>query len=403
MDFSPDLLSAVVDHARRELRRMEAGEVPAPLRRVAAASGPKLAPPLARRLITEIDQNDWLRERLAETWDGEPEEPGSLFLVRPDGWQERLGELAAQTAASRDASRLAELERELAEARAEVEKSRRRAKRVQREAELAVAEAEKRVMAARSATKDQRQSGVEGVETLRREVAQLRRTVEELSRDLESSRERVRGLRSELLRTRRAARPQASGPAAAGVWSGDDPLHRARLLDEIRSAFAPAVEFVEPQLPLEETELELPVGTRPDDRSGVLWLLSVERPLVLIVDGYNVTHLLHSGRGAEPAARERLNRDLARLRRLATQPMRVVVVYDSSVAGGTTVAAASGGVEVRFTADGRTADDEVLDLAAELGAAAAVVSSDRRVREGAERLGALGLWSESLVDWIRSG
>ncbi|HEY5578375.1 MAG TPA: hypothetical protein VIL12_01660, partial [Acidimicrobiia bacterium] len=59
-----------------------------------------------------------------------------------------------------------------------------------------------------------------------------------------------------------------------------------------------------------------------------------------------------------------------------------------------------GGIEVRFTVAGVLADEEILNLVSRLEGQMVVVSSDRVVREGAEELGALGLWSEALAGWI---
>ncbi len=377
--------------------------MPAALRRVAGYSGPKLPPPLAQRLLGEIDSNDWVREFMAEGWDpaGADAEASTLFLLRPDGWEVSLEARAAAIEQTRTADRVAALERELAEMREENERNRRRARQVQREAELAIAEADRRVTAARSASVGQRHEEQEEITALAREVAALRRALDEAAHDVEASRERVRALRSELLRAKRAARP-APTPTGPRVWAAADPLARARILDEVRAAYAPASEFAEVQLPLDSGPLQLPAGISPDRAGAVGWLLESRRALVWIVDGYNVTHQLSPELATDARTRERLNRDLGRLRGLAIATPRVVVVYDSSLAGTTTAAAGPGGIEVRFTAHGHSADDEILEMAAELDGAAVVISSDRQVRESAQRLGALGIWTEALVDWIRT-
>ena len=100
---------------------------------------------------------------------------------------------------------------------------------------------------------------------------------------------------------------------------------------------------------------------------------------MLIVDGYNVSFLLEPDRFNASDSRRRLDGDLARLRRLAGTPVRIIVVYDSRQTGGISSDTAAGGIEVRFTTADHTADDEILLLATELGGSAVVVSSDRRV------------------------
>ena len=102
----------------------------------------------------------------------------------------------------------------------------------------------------------------------------------------------------------------------------------------------------------------------------------------------------------EVAARDRLNERLARFRRAATAPVQVIVVYDSAQSGGVSSAKGPGGIEIRFTEAGHTADEEILAIASQAPVRLAVVSTDRRVREGAEEFGALGLWSQALVAWF---
>ena len=401
MPHDPRHFGELIEHARTELRGFESDEVPEPLRRVAAYSGPRLPPPLATRLLAEIDESEWLRSRLAATWPTDrAEHPGGLFLMRPDGWEESLGAARDQATRRAEDARADEMERRIAALESELAVARRRAKRAQREAELAVAEADKRITAARSAATASRQRESDELGALRRDNTTLSKAVEEASRDLESSRERMRALRAELLRARRAGRPRERTPSPS-VWADLDALDKARLLDDVRTAFGPAAAFDEVASVGDPSELQLPVGVRPDRREAIEWLLDQDAPVTLLVDGYNVTHLVSPTDPTGAQARTRLNRDLARLRRLLASASRVVVVYDSSVDGGTTTSTGPGGIEVRFTTDGYSADDEILYAATELGGHAVVITNDRRVREGSERVGALGLWSEAIAAWIR--
>ena len=88
-----------------------------------------------------------------------------------------------------------------------------------------------------------------------------------------------------------------------------------------------------------------------------------------------------------------------RLRALARPPRSVTVVYDSQLEGsdGFKVQGVSG-VSVRFTAPGSSADDVIVGMAAP---GTVVISNDRAVRERSERNGAVALWSEALVAWVR--
>ena len=83
---------------------------------------------------------------------------------------------------------------------------------------------------------------------------------------------------------------------------------------------------------------------------------------------------------------------------MARGALRVVVVFDSGLEAAFDEALPST-VEVRYTAEAGGGDREIAELAAELGGARVVVSTDREVREAAEVAGALALWSEALVEW----
>ncbi len=187
------------------------------------------------------------------------------------------------------------------------------------------------------------------------------------------------------------------------MWATRDPLSLARLLDDLAGAVRPDVE----QLPhtfdgTAEQHFILARGVAPDGAEAIRWLLTRTTPYSLIVDGYNVTYLLDPHRFQEKDLRDRLNQSLARFRRMAAVSARVIVVYDSTQSGGVTTTAGPGGVEVRYGEAGHAADDEIVALASALTGDVAVVSTDRTVREASEESGALGLWSEALVEWIGS-
>ena len=92
---------------------------------------------------------------------------------------------------------------------------------------------------------------------------------------------------------------------------------------------------------------------------------------------------------------------MSRFKLRSMAPVNVVVVYDSAVNAETATEAGPGGVWVRFTTMGLTADDEIRRLAAEAEEPVVVVSSDREVREGSEQFGAIALWAEALIPWIQ--
>ncbi len=172
----------------------------------------------------------------------------------------------------------------------------------------------------------------------------------------------------------------------------------ARLLDEVAQSMRPGAVAAAAAQPTGPAPLMLPAGVSPDQAAAVDYLLTVEEPFTMVVDGYNVTFLVEEAGFTEGAARERLNQALARVRRMARAPLRMVVVYDSADAHEEPAAPGPGGVEVRFAPD---ADEEVVALARSLPERLAVVSSDRSVRERAEEAGALGLWAQAVVAWLR--
>lgn len=405
---TPDLLGPACRAARKALRDLEPEDVPADLRRVAAQSGRRLPPPLAVKLIDTLDENDWLREKTAETdADLDPESPdparavSALFLLRPDGWEERA-ELAARrsTAGSREAL-IARLQKKVSDLERQLEVAREKASAAQERARESVAAAEKRVQTARANVESARREERQNADALRRDHESLVAEHRRLEADLDEATERISVLRDELLRMRRSERGGGED-GAPRVWGLRDPLSLARLLDDIAGAVRPEAEAPPTAAGAELPErFAIPPGVAPDGAEAIRWLLARLAPFSLLVDGYNITFLLNAERFQEKDLRERLNQELARFRRMAAVPVRVTVVYDSAQAGGVTSLTGPGGVEVRFTEAGRAADEEIVALAAALSGDVVVVSTDRKVREGSEEAGAVGLWSQALVEWMR--
>ncbi|HDH03639.1 MAG TPA: hypothetical protein ENH15_05280, partial [Actinobacteria bacterium] len=380
-----EMFGPAVDAARATLRKLTPEEIPARLVRVSQQTGRNLPAPLARNLIEEINNNAWFRARVIDDWD--TADPGSsiptlaasaLFVCRPRGWEERLAELRKEgdvRVAEREERRLA---KRVSELEAELTSFRRKARQAQREAELAIVEAERRTTAARSTAKTSRNVDAEQVDSLRRERSGLEAQLESVIKELAETKDRFGAVRRELLRERRLGRP-AEQPPARSLWSDLDPINRARLLDEVVVAFGPDTVVAEPTLPFSELSLVLPTGVAPDSRAAIDWMMTLPRSITLLVDGYNVTHLLDPEEFASATLRNRLNAELAKLKRLAVSRHRVVVVYDSNQEGGITSEPGPGGVEVRFTTGGHLADDEIFMLATELGGNSIVISTDRRV------------------------
>ena len=389
--------------ARQVLSDLDKDDIPAGLARIAAQTRRHLVPPLERRLLEEIDRNVWFRERVAEVFEeagdsaGPDDEASTLFLLRPEGWEVRLDEIALRRQDSERSDRIAQLTRRIAELESELETRRNSAKRYRREAEQAAAKADRRVAAERARAGKRRESRRLGV--LGKENRRLVRELAAVTGERDETRERLAYTRAELEKQRRIHRSAAPKPAPS-AWGELDPVGAARLLDDVARALSPEPSFADPVAMPVEHPLCLPAGLAPDHRSAIEWLLTVERSFEVLVDGYNVGYHIDRARFNSPEIRRRMENDLVRLRALARGRPRVTVVYDSAQTGDITSDSVAGGIEVRFTNAGHTADDEIVDLAALLGRSAVVVSSDRRVREQAQESGSLGLWSEALAGWM---
>ena len=406
----PPLLVPAMEAARRALRRLDAKEVPASLRKVANYGGGKLPRPLARSLVRALDEDGWLRGKAVDEWDRvDADAPGpdgasALFLLRPTDWEYRIGVLAGATEVKGAAADQAGLRRALDQADARAEEARRRLGeaheeivrlREQHRAEVEKVRAELRSARRKDRAQDQALRGrLTAIEAdllqARKALAETERTAVELRRRLQVARRDRAGYERRLI-----------GRAAASPWVGEDPLTIARFLDEVATAsrlVPPAPPSVQP-VPV-AAGFRLPAGVAPDSAAALDWLFGLTAPLTLLVDGYNVTFLVSEANFSEDGARRYLNQELATLKRRLPARSRVVVVYDSSHGEGETMAG-PGGIEVRFTRAGSLADDELRELATSIEGPVVVVSTDRAVRQAAEGSGAVGLWSESLVAWLR--
>lgn len=116
-----------------------------------------------------------------------------------------------------------------------------------------------------------------------------------------------------------------------------------------------------------------------------------------LIDGYNLIRRDPELAGAEARGLEEgraaLLRVIAGAARASGDPF--TVVFDGARRTGG--AAAPGQVQVVFSRPPETADDVLRRLATELRAGAVVVSSDRAVRDAAERAGAVAVTAERFL------
>ena len=402
----PELLKPAIKAARTALRRLEDDDVPAKLRKVAAHQGGRLPSPLAKALIGVLDEDEWLRGKTIEELekadplaDG-PAGASALFLLRPEGWQFELSRHVERLAHGSAAGRVSELDALVAEAKARESEAKKRWQEAKRQIKEVERLRRDEVGAVRAQLREVREADrVEDEEHARR-VADLEAARGEAEAAHQQEVAAAETLKAQLrkaenLRADVEKRAQSGGTA----WGSGDPIALARHLDTLVRTVEADPALLEFTKPTREREWKLPPGARPDERNAVDWLARQPRPFTLLVDGYNVTFGLSGGPDA--AARDRLNEELSRFKLRAKTPVNVVVVYDSAINPDIHTEPGPGGVWLRFTRDGLTADDEIRRLAAEADEPLVVVSSDREVREGSEQFGAIAVWSEALIGWIQ--
>lgn len=395
-----NLLESTLEAARRVLRDLEPDEVPAAVRKVARDSGRRLPPPYARSLYAELDENDWFRDKVTDVLvaaDPDSEDvrlaAAGFFLHRPENWEERLAALLAKHEEKEMGTEVAALEQTIERMKSALDAAKEKERKARAALSEMRTETEKRVKEARSAAGAARAAAVGPSADLERDLQSSAAEIARLRSDLVEADGRIDSLKSMLLKARRMERGGADDPGPR-VWRTGDPLEMAKLLDDVMLAMRPS--SIEAGYVAEAAAaLEVPDGIRPDQADAIRWMLQQERPVTLVVDGYNVSFQLDESRFSTPELREQVRDGLVRLRRLAKGPLPTVLVFDSVEEE----ANIPGPVETRFV---RSADDEIVRLSAGLPGDVIVISTDRQVRERAEMNGAIALWSDALVGWMRS-
>ena len=397
-ETDPAFISDAIDAARRALRRMDDKDIPPKLRAIAARSG-RLPAPLARRLIIELDASDWLRaEAMAEiepgSEDGAAELSASLlFLRRPEDWMERIENLATGHRESAEQSRVKRLENELRRAIAKSDRLEQKLSAAERREQEAAQGVEERLAAA--AASQQRAQG--RLKSARDRLADLLAAAEqEVSRlgvENSSLRQKLEGTRSVRDKSAISATPRR----VAAAWSLNGPTDIARHLDDINRRLVVAPTPTEKSRAINRP-LRLsgpPAGVRPDRPEAIEWLIGLPGQVNIAIDGWNAAHLLRSPPVA--ATRNRVVEAARRLILASSGKRRVTAVFDSREPG---ESFSADDVKVIFVA---SADEELIAMANRDATRLVVITSDRRVREAVESAGAVGLWSEALIDWLKTG
>jgi predicted RNA-binding protein with PIN domain len=403
-----ELLTPALKAGRAALRRLDEDEVPAKLRKVSAYQGGRLPAPLVRSLLTFLDDEAWLREKAQdELGSYEPDSTGprrasGLFLHRPPGWEFELGRSVGGSLQAAAERRVGELDSLVGDVEAREAETKRRLTEVQAQLDEAHASSDEEVESVRIQLRQVREGDRRELEILENKIAGLEAeklsdedALAELGQMVDSLKERLH--RAEV---QRASTEQRFQSGAGQAWAAGDPVDLARHLDMLIRTVEADPELLAYLEPVADREFRLPPGARPDERNAVEWLLRQPQPFTMVVDGYNVAFQLVGE--STRAARDRVNEELSRLRLRTMTPTQVTVVYDSSINSEVETAPGPGGIKVRFTREGHIADEEIAEIVSTLDGPVVVVSSDREVREGTAELGAVVLWSEALVEWIKA-
>jgi hypothetical protein len=408
-----DVLAAVLELAvivaQAGLRTVPPLDPPVPLKPFLGFTHRVPGPALraARRVLD--DDPDYRERVLVVATDELVGEAGMQFLKRPEGWDARIEELRAQRSPADEdpgtSRNQRQLERRLSGAEAALVRS-----------EEALAKVRAELAASQAALTDERRQRARLASEVEQLTARLGASEAEVDRvrlQLRASLEDARQASSlladqaaelEVLRTdavRRGALDDALAETAAAVdrvaatlrdiRSGDGFGHSGRSApgDDQRGTSRGAtlpkwVRLARP--PGRRSPIPLPGGVFDDSPEAADHLLRTEGVL-LLVDGYNVA----KWKWADVAPADLRQRLLAMVSQVAQRTgARAHIVFDgafteavSAVAGG------SARVRVSFTTADVEADDAILELvaAAPPEQPVVVVSSDRRVRDGAIALG----------------
>jgi hypothetical protein len=387
------LLEPALTAAVAAMGKMEEREIPARIRAVASKQGQRLPPPLARSLMSELEESEWLRGKALE-WLASGSDPATrlstLYLSRPDGWEDEAASIAEQWESGRRGqadegvqARLAKAERKVEELSLRLQKEqethRKEVTRLEAERQQAVERAGEGAAATRRSN-----------DALRSQLSATHMRIEEL----ESAKAQTAALIAELKAGARPRRPDEPGGGPPSGWSlRGSPERLAAHLDEIARALAVLPVAAEPapdqRVP---TAVSIPVGIRPDRPEAIEWLRQQPARVRVVIDGWNVAYQMEEAPDADTQLRV-----VAAAQRLVAGSRgfgRITVLFDSEKAENRVK---QQGAEIRYVP---SADEEAIALARNSKTPVVVITSDRRVREAVESNGGVGLWSEALLGWL---
>jgi predicted RNA-binding protein with PIN domain len=401
------VLGPAIEAARAALRDLDDEDVPGRLRAIAKQGDGTLPVPLVKTLLRRIDEDDWFRGKVIESFDrlGSEDATSSAYLNRGAGWWIVVAESVTTQAAAEGADRVQQLQGRLEEERARSRLERAKTKALKRQ----VADAEKDAQAAIADRLDPLKAAVvearSDCDRAELRVVGLRADVEE-AREERRDAERVAAAYSEQVRStkREVAELRRSLEAGASESIPRRPIEIARWLDRAAGTLTP---FREPGTTAPSIEAHgesdtptIPAGIAPDSAASIDALAGLDGVSVLI-DGHNLLGVLDASTMASGRARRELIASLGKLDRHLGDAT-IEIVFDSDLADGRPITLTESGVVVRFAEAEVIADDVLVDLAVDYGSAAVVISDDREVRDRSARHGATVLWAKALAAWLES-
>jgi len=326
---------------------------------------------------------------------------GMAFLERPPGWEELVDRLVDASeepiiADTGDARRLAKkldvAERGLV--RAESERDELQVKVDELEAQTAHLANERDDLSAQLRALREERDDLSAQR--QRAVSELKTTESVMARHI-AERKRLEALLESMTAAQLSSTAVGGGVTDAEVLASLDAAQTTMHeltghLEQLRSRAT-----VERVPVARRSPLPVPPGLFDDSVEYAEYLLSVPNMWVL-VDGYNVTKEAHPELSIEEQRRW-LEGQLVGAS--GTVAATFGIVYDGADSGSEWMPVGSG-VRARFTASGVEADDVIINQVAALDPtrAVTVVSSDRRVRDGAAAGGANVIYSRQLLDWL---
>jgi len=399
------VLGPVIDAARAALRDLDDDDVPGRLRTIAKKGDGMLPVPLVKTLLRRIDEDDWFRDKVLESFDrlGTDDPISSAYLNQEPGWWMIVAESVATEAASEGDDRERQLQAKLDEVQTRSRSERAKTKAMKKQ--LAAAERDSQAAIAERLDPLKAAVGEARAECDRAElrVVALRVGVEEANEDRREA-ERITAAYSEQIRSVKREVAELRRSAQAGVSESvpREPLEIARWLDRAALTLTPFREAAASASTAEEVDGKgkpaIPAGVAPDSAASID-ALSGLNGVTILIDGHNLLGVLDASTMATSRARKELVTGLGKLDRHLGDAT-IEVVFDSDLVDGRPLTVTESGVVVRFADVDVIADDVLVDLAANHGATAIVISDDREVRDRSARHGATVLWAKALALWL---